>query len=65
MIDDATTRVTHMDTPATPEPAVEPIRKDEVAQESPQAFYARITKRPDVQEIMRRLADADNKPDTE
>lgn len=51
----------------TEEPKVEPMgnEKEEVPFETPQAFYARIIKRPDIQEILRRLANVgDHKPET-
>ena len=52
-----------MDTPTKtmPQPKVEPSTKAQEPLESPHAFYAKLVKRPDIRELLTRLAKLDKR----
>jgi hypothetical protein len=52
-----------METTTTPEPKTDQTNKEKAPVESPQDFYARITKRPDIRRILTKLANLDEKKD--
>lgn len=52
-----------MDTPAKtmPQPKIGPSTKAQESLESPQAFYAKFVKRPDIRKLLARLSKLDKK----